>query len=102
MTKAGKEIIEGAGLALAFIKGDKTKGLAHKIRGREIDVRAIREKLEMTQEAFSETFAVPVSTLKKCEAGRRVPEGPAKAYLTVIEKNPGAVKKALRGTLHRA
>ena len=102
MTKAGKEIIEGAAQALAFIKGDKTKGLAHKVRGRKIDVKAIREKLEMTQEAFSETFAIPVSTLKKWEAGNRIPEGPAKAYLTVIEKNPGAVKKALRGTLHGA
>jgi putative transcriptional regulator len=96
MTKAGKEIIAGAGQALAYLKGDKTQGRVHKIRARRINVKAIREKLQMTQEVFSETFAIPVSTLKKWETNERIPEGPAKAYLTVIEKNPGVVKKALQ------
>jgi putative transcriptional regulator len=49
-------------------------------------VKAIREKLHMTQEVFSETFAIPVSTLKKWETKNRVPEGPTKASVTVIEK----------------
>jgi putative transcriptional regulator len=96
MTKAGKEIIAGAGQALAYLKGDKTQGSVLKIRARRINVKAIREKLRMTQEVFSETFAIPVSTLKKWETKERIPEGPAKAYLTVIEKNPGVVKKALQ------
>jgi putative transcriptional regulator len=96
MTKAGKEIIAGAEQALAYIKGDKSQGRVHKIRARHINVKAIREKLHMTQEVFSETFAISVSTLKKWETNNRVPEGPAKAYLTVIEKNPGVVKKALQ------
>jgi len=95
MSKAGKEIIKGAEQALAYLKGDKTKGRAYKVRIRDIDVKAIREKLHMTQEVFSETFAIPVSTLKKWETNHRVPEGPTKAYLTVIEKNPRAVKNAL-------
>jgi DNA-binding transcriptional regulator YiaG len=62
MTKAGKEIIAGAEQALAYLKGDKTQGRVHKIRARHINVKAIREKLNMTQEVFSETFAIPVST----------------------------------------
>ncbi|MGH7888978.1 MAG: helix-turn-helix domain-containing protein [Thermodesulfobacteriota bacterium] len=95
MSKAGKEIIKGAEQALAYLKGDKTKGRAYKVRARDINVKAIREKLGMTQEVFSETFAIPVSTLKKWETNLRVPEGPTKAYLTVIEKNPRAVKNAL-------
>ena len=99
MSKSGKEIIAGAEQALAYIKGDKTKGRAYKVRTRDIDVKAIREKLNMTQEVFAETFAIPVSMLKKWETNNRVPEGPAKAYLMVIEKNPGAVKKALHSAL---
>jgi len=99
MSKAGKEIITGAQEALAYLKGDKTKGRAYKVRARNIDVKAIREKLDMTQEVFSETFAIPVSTLKKWETNNRVPEGPAKAYLMVIDKSPRAVKKALRSTV---
>jgi len=99
MSKAGKEIITGAQQALAYLKGDKTKGRAYKVRNRDIDVKAIRERLHMTQEVFSETFAIPVSTLKKWETNNRVPEGPTKAYLTVIEKNPHAVKKALHSAV---
>ena len=99
MSKAGKEIIAGAEHALAYLKGDKTKGRAYKVRARDINVKAIRENLDMTQEVFSETFAIPVSTLKKWETNNRVPEGPTKAYLTVIEKNPRAVKKALHSAV---
>ncbi len=99
MSKGGKEIITGAQQALAYLKGDKTKGRAYKVRNRDIDVKAIRERLHMTQEVFSETFAIPVSTLKKWETNIRVPEGPTKAYLTVIEKNPHAVKKALHSAV---
>ncbi len=99
MSKGGKEIITGAQQALAYLKGDKTKGRAYKVRNRDIDVKAIRERLHMTQEVFSETFAIPVSTLKKWETNIRVPEGPTKAYLMVIEKNPHAVKKALHSAV---
>ena len=99
MSKAGKQIITGAKQALAYLKGDKTKGRAYKVRARDINVKEIRENLNMTQEVFSETFAIPVSTLKKWETNNRVPEGPTKAYLMVIEKNPHAVKKALHSAI---
>ena len=99
MSKAGKEIITGTQQALTYLKGDKTVGRAYKVRARDINVKAIRENLDMTQEVFSETFAIPVSTLKKWETNNRVPEGPTKAYLTVIEKNPRAVKKALHSAV---
>ena len=89
------EIINGAEEALGVLRGDKSKGRAHKVRMKDIDVKAIRTRLHMTQEVFSETFAVPVSTLKKWETNNRVPEGPTKAYLMVIGKNPKAVRSAL-------
>ncbi len=95
MSKAGKQIIKGAQDALAMVQG-KTSGRVHTIRSADIDVREIREHLNMTQTAFSEAFGIPVPTLKKWEARKRVPEGPAKAYLMVIDKNPAAVKKALQ------
>ena len=95
MSKAGKQIIKGAQDALATLQG-KASGRVHTIRSTEIDVRKIREHLNMTQADFSETFSIPIPTLKKWEAGKRVPEGPAKAYLMVIDKNPSAVKRALQ------
>lgn len=95
MSKSGKQIIKGAHDALAMLKG-KSPGRVHTIRSINIDVREIREHLNMTQTAFSETFGIPVPTLKKWELRKRVPEGPAKAYLMVIDKNPSAVKRALQ------
>ena len=61
-----------------------------------IDVRAIRMKLRMTQQEFAGRFGFSVNTLRHWEQGRRVPEGPTRAYLLVIDRNPKAVQKALR------
>lgn len=58
---------------------------------------SIREKLQMTRQQFSDEFGFKVRTLEKWERGERVPEGPTRAYLIVIDKNPRAVKKALYG-----
>jgi putative transcriptional regulator len=37
-----------------------------------------------------------VNTLRHWEQGRRVPEGPTRAYLLVIDRNPKAAQKALK------
>lgn len=97
MTKVGQEIIQGAQNALDYLRGDKTKGRAHFIITAEINVKGIREKTGLTQERFAETYGFSLSTLKKWESGNRQPEGPAKAYLMVINERPNVVKKALAG-----
>lgn len=94
MTKAGKQILTGAKDALDMLQG-KASGRVHTIRATGIDVRKIRSRLKMTQQDFSATFGIPVPTLKKWESGDRLPEGPAKAYLIVIDQNPAAVRRAL-------
>jgi putative transcriptional regulator len=59
------------------------------------DVRAIRSKLEKSQEEFALMIGVSVATLQNWEQGRRRPEGPARALLRVAAKNPEVVAKAL-------
>ncbi len=61
------------------------------------DVRAIRDQLELTQEAFARMIGVSVATLRNWEQGRRVPHGPAQALLRVAVANPRAVAAALAG-----
>lgn len=97
MTKSGKRIIEGAKQALDYIKGDKTQGRAHRIREAEINVKAIRLSLKLTQKAFAEKYAFSLSSVKQWETNKRVPEGPAKVYLRIIEKYPKIVEKTLVG-----
>ena len=59
------------------------------------DVKAIRERLELTQAEFALMIGVSVATLRNWEQGRRQPEGPARALLKVAAENPEAVAKAL-------
>ena len=60
-----------------------------------IDVKALRERTGLTQADFSTMIGVSIKTLQNWEQGRREPEGPAKALLRVVEREPEAVLSAL-------
>src|SRR5438046_1553496 len=62
----------------------------------ETDVRALREKLGLSQSAFAALFGFNVRSLQDWEQGRRRPEVPIRAYLAVIQRDPRAVIRALR------
>jgi putative transcriptional regulator len=96
MSKVGEGIIRGLEQALAFVDGtgDPSKYVVH--IPHEIDVRRIRGKLGLTQQEFAVRFGFNINTLRHWEQGRRVPEGPTRAYLMVIDREPQAVAKALR------
>lgn len=59
------------------------------------DVRRIRERLGLTQEAFARTFGLPLGTLRDWEQRRKRPDAPARALLRVIEREPEAARRAL-------
>jgi putative transcriptional regulator len=57
--------------------------------------KAIRERLGLSQSRFASIIGVSVRTLQNWEQGRREPEGPAKALLRVVDREPQAVLHAL-------
>ena len=59
------------------------------------NVKKLREKLGLTQEAFASTYRIPIGTLRDWEQARKFPDAPARAYLTVIARNPQAVASLL-------
>lgn len=59
------------------------------------NVKKLRDRLGMTQEAFAAAYRIPVGTLRDWEQGRKRPDAPARAYLTVIARNPKAVARLL-------
>ena len=89
-------ILRGLNQALAFSEGIAKEGTYVVHIPPEIDVRAIRGRLGMTQQEFATRFGFSVNTVRHWEQGRRVPEGPTRAYLLVIDREPQAVQKALR------
>jgi len=58
---------------------------------KEINVKQIRTKLGMTQQAFSGMFGFSLSGLRKWEAKERTPEGSARVLLKMIDRDPQAV-----------
>lgn len=90
----GQRMIESAKQAFAFAKGGNTHGCAVHVPA-DIDVKAIREKISLSQAEFAKLFGLSKRTLEHWEHGRRVPSGPARAFLTVIAREPEAVRRAL-------
>lgn len=65
---------------------------------RPVDIKALRERLGLTQETFAATYQIPVGTLRDWEQRRKAPDAPARAYLRVIQADPEAVAAALKPT----
>jgi len=59
------------------------------------DVRAIRERLKLSQNEFAAAYGIPLATLKGWEQGRRRPDSTAAAYLKVIARKPRHAREAL-------
>ncbi len=95
MSKAGESIRKGLEEAIRYARGEANEGYRVHVPER-IDVKAIRERLRMTQQSFAARFGFSVNTLRHWEQGTRQPEGPTRAYLLVIQRDPRAVEKALR------
>ena len=93
---AGERMIESARQALAFAKAEVDSGCVAHVPD-EIDVKAIREKIALSQSEFAKLFGLSQRTLEHWEHGRRVPSGAARAFLTVIAREPAAVRRALLG-----
>lgn len=96
MSKVGQSVIRGLEQALAFANGAAKKGTCVVHIPPEIDVKAIRGRLGLTQREFAVRFGFNINTLRHWEQGRLVPEGSMRAYLRVIDREPQAVQKALR------
>jgi putative transcriptional regulator len=60
-----------------------------------VDVRAIRDGLELTQDQFAARFGFTLAAVRDWEQGRRQPERAARVLLLIIAREPDAVRRAL-------
>jgi putative transcriptional regulator len=93
MSKSGESILKGARQALDYARGARDGFVAHVPE--EVDVVAIRHRLGLSQAEFASRFGFKLDALQNWEQGRRRPEGAARAFLRVIEREPEAVQRAL-------
>jgi len=60
-------------------------------------VRALRQKMNLTQEEFAARFHLPLGTVRDWEQGAHRPDKAAQVLLTIIGRDPDAVARALEG-----
>ena len=93
-TAFGQELIASMKEAVAHANGRGAAAREHIVN--VPDVRAIREGLGLSQNAFARAYKIPLATLKGWVQGRRQPDATASAYLSVIAQLPGEAREALR------
>jgi putative transcriptional regulator len=93
--RAFDRIQAGLDDARAYLEGtgDKRRYKVHVPQ--KMDVKKIRKRLGLSQEAFAETYGFALSAVRDWEQGRRTPERSARILLKIVEKEPDAVTRAL-------
>ena len=67
----------------------------NRIVRRKVDVKALRARLGISQEAFAGRYGLDIKTLQNWEQGRTEPEGPAAILLQLIDRDPDKVVELL-------
>jgi putative transcriptional regulator len=93
MSKAGKRLIGAAREMRAIARGEAKP--AHVHVPPDVDVRVVRRRLDLTQEAFASEFAFSITQIRDWEQGRSRPLDSNRAYLLLIDRCPDVVRKAL-------
>jgi putative transcriptional regulator len=93
--RAFEKIKAGLEDAIAIGRGEADPATYRVHVPAEVDVKAIRQKLGMSQAEFARSFGFTLDAVQNWEQGRRRPEGAARAFLKVIEREPDAVRRAL-------
>jgi putative transcriptional regulator len=96
ITMSGRKIIAGLEEAIAHARGNDAVARVRIVRvPDQVDVRAIRQHLGLSQTQFARRFGFNLDAIQNWEQGRRFPDSTARVLLKVIEKNPQVVEEAL-------
>lgn len=94
-TPLGNEVEEALGEVLSHVRG----GID--LPCRIVDdptaerIRALRKRMRLSRQKFADRFGLDARALQDWEQGRRVPDRSARVLLTVIDREPEAVERAL-------
>lgn len=94
MGKAFDKIAKGLNEALAFARGELEPVRLYVPP--ELNVKSIRNKLDLSQDDFAALFGFTVNQIKDWEQGRSRPIGGVRAYLMMIDCDPRGVISLLQ------
>lgn len=96
LSRVGKDVVAGLKEAIAHARGEVSLPTREYQVPGPVDVRAIRARSGLSQSEFAREYGFSVRTLQEWESGGAKPPSAARAYLTVIDRNPKAVRAALQ------
>ena len=83
---------------LAYEKGNPSPGTFSRKRSLpEVDVKAERESLAMTQKSFAAVIGVSTRTVEAWESGRSTPSPTAKNLMYLISQDHSLVERLIEG-----
>lgn len=94
-TQVGRELEEALGEVLAHVRGDVDLSCRIVDDPAASRILAVRKRLKLSRQKFADRFGLDARALQDWEQGRRVPDRAARVLLTVIDREPEAVVRAL-------
>ena len=94
-TEERSEFLEAMQQVADILTGKLAPARVHRVPPRDVDMKAIRDKLGLSQGAFAARFGFSVGAVREWEQGRRRPEQAARTLLLVIQHDPEAVMTVL-------
>lgn len=87
------ELVQSIKAAGKYVRGE---GKASRVfEYPDADVKAVRERIGLSQSQFAKMIRVSVKTLQNWEQKRRSPTGPAAALLQIVAREPQVALRAL-------
>ena len=94
-TQLGQEVEAALGEVLAHVRGEVD------LPCRIVDdpaaerILALRKRMKLSRQKFADRFGLDARAVQEWEQGRRIPDRAARVLLTVIDRDPEAVARAL-------
>ena len=86
MSKTGSRLIQAAKEAAAIAHGEMAPARIY--MPADIDLKAVRQKPELGQDAFASEFEFSISQIHDWEPQRTRLSGAMRAYLMIIDRDP--------------
>ena len=96
-TRVGREVEEALEEVLAHVHGETPLPCRIVDDPAAEHIVALRKRMKLSRQKFADRFGLDARAIQDWEQGRRVPDRAARVLLTVIDRDPEAVVRALDG-----
>ena len=94
-TQVGREVEAALDEVLAHVRGENPLPCRLVDDPAAEHIVALRKRMKLSRQKFADRFGLDARALQEWEQGRSVPDRAARILLTVIEREPEAVVRAL-------